>query len=127
MLYSLVRKSDEELQALDRGANKAGNCPEYSTWATVCSGPGEYNSLCLSIAKERTMACCGPCQETANAATKIGITISDRWDTCSLVSPEAVEGFNDGNYQYKQMDSLAEILAGRRGWKYGVPFGPNCI
>lgn len=116
-LYSLVQKSDEELRSLDRGANRAGNCPEYSTWATICSGPGAYNSLCLSIAKERTMQCYRHSQETANAATKVGISIADCWDTCSLVSSEGKGAFNEGNYQYKQMDSLAMILAGRRGRK----------
>ena len=117
LLYSLVHKSDKQLRALDQGANKAGNCPEYSTWVTICSGPGAYHSLCLSIAKERTMKYCGLCQETAIAATKVGISILDRWNTCSLVSPERDEDFNEGNYQYKEMDSLATILNGRRGWK----------
>jgi len=116
-LYSLVRKSDEELRALDKGANKPGNCPEYSTWATICSGPGAYTSLYLNIAKEMTMQCCGPCQETAKAATKVGISISDRWDTCSLVSPETKMEKNRGGYGVKIMDSIAKILAGGRGRK----------
>jgi len=116
-LYSLVRKSDEELRNLDKGANKAGNCPEYSTWGTICSGPGAYSSLCLSIAKEQTMQCCGPCQETATAATKVGISISDRWDTCSLVSSENKQDTNVGGYEYKVLDSISKILAGGRGRK----------
>jgi len=116
-LYSLVRKSDEELRNFDKGANKAGNCPEYSTWGTICSGPGAYNSLCLSIAKERTMQCCGLCQETATAATKVGISISDRWDTCSLASSENEEDRNRGGYWFKKMDPISKILAGGRGRK----------
>jgi len=117
MLYSLVPKSEEELRGLDPGANKAGNCPQYSTWATICSGPGAYNSLCLSIAKEHTMQACGPCQETLNAADKVGICIFDCWDTCSLVRPKAKEEKNHGGYEVKHMDSCAEILAGGRGRK----------
>jgi hypothetical protein len=70
-LFSLVKLSDEELKKLDKGSNDAGNCPEYSTWATVCTNPGEYKSLCLNIAKEQTMECCGPCAETARAAQKL--------------------------------------------------------
>ena len=116
-LYSLVRKSNEELLKLDKGANKPGNCPEYSTWATICSGPGMYNSLCLSIAKEHTMQCCGPCQETAKAATKVRISISDRWDSCSLISSENEQEQNGGRYWFKKMDSISKILAGGRGRK----------
>ena len=114
-LYSLVQKSDEELRALGMRGNKAGNCPEYSTWATICTGPGAYNSLCLSIANEVTMQWCGPCQESAKEAAKVGISISDHWKTCSLVSLEIEEAPNQGEYMVKLMDSIEKILARGRG------------
>ena len=72
-----MQKSDEELCTLDMRGNKAGNCPDYSMWATICTGPEVYDSLCLSIANEVTMQCCGPCQETAKEVVKVGISISD--------------------------------------------------
>ena len=116
-LYSLVQKSDQELRDLGHGDNRAGNCPEYSTWGTICTGPGVYNFLCLNIAKERTMECCGPCQDTANEARKVGISISDRWKTCSLVSSEGEENESSGGYQGKEMDSISKILSVGRGRK----------
>ena len=116
-LFSLVQLSDEELNKLDKGFNRAGNCPEYSTWATVCTNPGEYKSLCLNIAKEQTMECCGPCTETARAAQKIGITIHDRWKTCSLVNKSGEEVTNKGGYKIKMMDPIQKILSQGRGRK----------
>lgn len=116
-LFSLVQLSDRELRDLDQGSNRAGNCPEYSTWATVCTNPGEYKSLCLNTAKEQTMQCCGPCLETAKAAEKIGITIHDRWKICSLVSETGKESKNKGDYMIKMMDPIQKILSQGRGRK----------
>lgn len=116
-LFSLVQLSDEELRKLDKGFNRAGNCPEYCTWATVCTKPGEYKSLCLNAAKEQTMECCGPCLETAKAAEKIGISIYDRWKICALVSETGKETKNNGEYMIKVMDPVEQILPRGRGRK----------
>lgn len=105
-LHSLVMLSDDELRNLDRGSNKAGNCPEYTTWATICTGPGMYKSLCLSIAEEQTFQFCGPCDQTAKAARSVGIVIEDRWNLCSLVSSAGEEARNKGGYTFKAMDSI---------------------
>ena len=114
-LFSLVQLSETELLKLDQGRNKAGNCLEYNTWATVCSSPGQYNSLCLNLANEQTMKYCGPCSETAKAAEKIGIIIQDRWKICSLVSPAGREFQSESGYWIKCMDSIQVILPRKRG------------
>lgn len=66
--------------------NLPGNCPEFSTWATICCQPGYYCTLCLNITLEKTMQCCGPCFETKKVVGNVGIFIDDRWQIYSLMS-----------------------------------------
>ena len=103
-LHQLVTSTAEEIKARREGQNLAGNCPEFITWATICRKPGSYFTLCLNIALELTMECCGPCLETRKAASTVGIIIEDRWRTCSLVSVFGKEEVNIGEYRIKEID-----------------------
>ena len=113
-LYQLVASTAEELKDFGRGKNEPGNCPEFSTWATVCRQPGDYCTLCLNIALELTMQCCGSYSETRKAANTIGIFIDDRWQTCSLVSVFGEENTRIGGYRVKEMQPIRQILKGGR-------------
>ena len=110
-LYQLVTATVDELNALGSGQNRAGNCPEFITWATICGDPGCYGTLCFHIALEQTMQCCGPCLETRKAAGMVEMFIDDRWQTCSLVSHFGAEGKKRiSRYQVKNMDPTNQIL-----------------
>jgi hypothetical protein len=58
-LYQLVTATVDELIALGCGQNRAGNCPEFITWATICGELGTFGTLYLNIALEQTMQCRG--------------------------------------------------------------------
>jgi hypothetical protein len=109
-LHQLVTCTAEEIKARGEGQNLAGNCPEFTTWATICREPGSYFTLCLNIALELTMQCCGSCLETRKAASTVGIIIEDLWQTCSLVSVFGKEEVNNGEYKIKEMDPINQIL-----------------
>jgi hypothetical protein len=114
-LHNLVQLSDTELRALDHGNNKAGNCPEYLTWGTICKGPGNFKSLCLSNRNQTSLRYCGPCGETARMAeANLGIVIQDIWNTCTLARIGG-KGEKQGHVFDERVESTAEIIAQGRG------------
>jgi hypothetical protein len=96
-LYKLVTLSDEELGNLDdaSGKNRIGNCPEYSTWATLCQGPGHFKSFCL-FHLPHLMKCCGPCATTAKEAIKKEPSSRACGRTQTTITPHA-SSYNESN------------------------------
>lgn len=110
-LHSLVELSASDLHKGTNYTHYPGNCPEYSTWAQVCTQSGEYFSLCLNTIKHTSLKFCFACDEVAKASkAKKGIVVHDLWDNSSLVLVNSPTTTSTLGYDGKPLKDVRDLL-----------------
>ena len=96
--------------------NRAGNCPEFIVWGSICRAEGLYKSLCLNIPGYRTYKCCTHCDTLAKASWEGNrVRIEDRYDKTTLrigVSYKLPSG-----YEVCDLKPIRNIIEEGRGRK----------
>jgi hypothetical protein len=94
--------------------NAPGNCPEAIVWAIVCRQPGQYRSLCVSVAEDpriqtKSLQFCGYCEQLAMLLRDRNINITDMWEQAKL-RDQRVPAVRRPPYPYCLWFSRDEIL-----------------